>query len=248
MPRSVYRLLTISLCTLACVAAAAVSWGPPGGDLRTEDHNRDGRPDVWRVYDRQGQLAKMAVDTNFDGRSDVDEYYESGALVRRESDRDFNDRIDLVQEFDATTREHVRSVVDKDFDGTADLLILFQDGQPVFSKWAHPATPAVALSDPVPDAGGSRRTADDQLALLMIRSTDLAVRAARRRPARRVGLRPLVGCRRPAVTSSALASSSHFASSNLPHPSSGLLFRHCRARSSRRVCSRSGLYPLKRTT
>jgi hypothetical protein len=202
-----------------------MSWGPPGGDLRTEDHNRDGRPDVWRTYDRQGQLAKMAVDTNFDGRSDVDEYYQGGALVRRESDRDFNDRIDLIQEFDATTREHVRSLVDKDFDGTADLLILFQGGQPVFSKWADPVTPGVTSSYTVPNAGGSPRTADDQLTLLDDPfSTDLAVRGVRVV----VGFSDSVGLSTcgglPAScggVAGLLASSSHLPGSSLSHPSSG---------------------------
>lgn len=170
--------LVVSLCALVCAAAAAMSWWPPGGDVRTDDLNGDGRPDVWRGYDRHGQLATMAVDTNFDGRSDVHEYYESGGLVRRESDRDFNDRIDLVQEFDGTTREHVRAVVDIDFDGTADLLILFQRGQPVFSKWAHPVTPALARGFSAPSAGTSRRTANDQLTSLEDPfRADLAVRA-----------------------------------------------------------------------
>ena len=155
------RPLVVSLCALACVAAAVSLW-PLGRDVRTDDKNRDGRPDVWRVYDRQGQLATMTVDTNFDGRSDVHEYYERGALVRRESDRDFNDQIDLVQEFDATTRQTVRSVSDVDFDGVADLLVLFRGGQPVYSEWAHGRT--VALSSPsAPPVNVAQRGADHQL-------------------------------------------------------------------------------------
>ena len=121
---------------MACAVAAVVSLWTRARDVRTDDQNRDGRPDVWRVYDRQGHLSTVAVDTNFDGRSDVHEYYTAGALVRRESDRDFNDRIDLIQEFDATTREAVRSVSDVDLDGAADLLVLFQGGRPVYSQWA----------------------------------------------------------------------------------------------------------------
>ena len=117
------------------------------GHVRTADQNGDGRLDIWRTYDRHGRLTQVAIDTNFDGRADVQEYYERGALVRRESDRDFNDRIDLVQEFDPTTRERARSVIDVDFDGSADLLVLFQSGQPVFSKWAHLATRAPLGSD-----------------------------------------------------------------------------------------------------
>ena len=87
MQRRSHRSLVLSLCALACAAAAALSLWPRGSPVRTEDQNRDGRPDVWREYDRQGQLTKVAVDTNFDGRSDVHEYYERGALVRRESEK-----------------------------------------------------------------------------------------------------------------------------------------------------------------
>jgi hypothetical protein len=109
--------------------------------VRTDDRNGDGRPDVWRTYDREGLVIEQAIDSNFDGRSDVHEYYVGGALVHRESDRNFDDRVDLVEDFDATTHEHVRSVIDSDFDGTADLLVLFQGGRPVFSKWAPSARP-----------------------------------------------------------------------------------------------------------
>src|SRR5476651_100432 len=131
MKRWSHRPLVVILCAVACAAAVAVWLRSPAGSVRTEDQNGDGRPDIWRVYDRQGQLSEVTVDTNFDGRSDVHEYYERSALVRRESDRDFNGRVDLVEEFEPTTHEHVRSVVDVDFDGTADLLVLFQGGQPV---------------------------------------------------------------------------------------------------------------------
>jgi hypothetical protein len=178
MERRSHGSLLVSLCAGACVAAAAVSlW--PAGYVRTEDHNGDGRPDVWRAYDRHGQLSEVAVDTNFDGRSDVHEYYERGALVRRESDRDFNDQVDLVEEFDPATSERVRSVEDVDYDGTADLLVLFQGGQPVFRKWAHPVAPAVPGGgrDRHPDV--SSRTADDHLEPLEDPfRTDLAMRAA----------------------------------------------------------------------
>jgi len=163
MKRRSHRLLVAVLCTVTCASATALSLWPFTGYVRTEDHNGDGRPDVWRTYDRQAQLSEVAIDTNFDGRSDVHEYYERGALVRRNVDRNFNDRVDLVEEFDPTTREQVRSVVDTDFDGTADLLVLFQGGQPVFSKWMHPVGPAVARDGSSLQASTSQRTADDPL-------------------------------------------------------------------------------------
>src|SRR5690242_5277313 len=136
MPRGFARLLT-GVCAFAVTLCVAVLAFQSDAHLRTEDHNRDGRPDVWRTYDRHGVLARVALDTNFDGRSDVQEYYERGTLVRRESDRDFNDRVDLIQEFDSKTSESRRSVVDVDFDGTADLLVLFQGDRPVFTKLAQ---------------------------------------------------------------------------------------------------------------
>jgi hypothetical protein len=160
--RSSYRRPFVLVCAVSCAAVVALTLWVRAGSVRTEDQNGDGRPDVWRTYDRQGQLSEVAIDTNFDGRSDVREYYERRSLVRRESDRDFNGRVDLVQEFEPTTHEPVRSMVDVDFDGTADLLVLFQGGQPVFSRRAHHRVPAVPGSDFRLHAGVSQ-TADDRL-------------------------------------------------------------------------------------
>jgi hypothetical protein len=123
-----------AFCLIASATLVAFAAWPQGPRVTTEDRNGDGRPDVWRQYDDRGAPAEVGIDTNFDGRSDVQEYYEHGTLIRRESDRNFDDRVDLVEEFDAATHERVRSIVDLDYDGTADLLVLFQDGRPVFSK------------------------------------------------------------------------------------------------------------------
>ena len=122
------------VCIVACATVAAVSAWPDARHVRTDDRNGDGRPDVWRHYDSHGQPTEVDIDSNFDGRSDIEEYYDRGVLVRRESDRNFNDQVDLVEVFDAATHERVRSIVDLDYDGSADLLVLFQDGRPVFSK------------------------------------------------------------------------------------------------------------------
>jgi hypothetical protein len=52
-----------------------------------------------------------------------------------------------VEEFDAATHERIRSIVDLDYDGTADLLVLFQDGRPVFSKRLTPKPSGNILAD-----------------------------------------------------------------------------------------------------
>src|SRR5262249_42852113 len=112
--------------------------------LHTRDTNRDGRPDVWQYYDNAGVLLRVNVDTKFDGRSDVQESYRDGHLIRRESDRNFDDRIDRIDDFDATTGVRTRSVVDTDFNGRADLLVLLADGQPVYSRRATDLEPVPA--------------------------------------------------------------------------------------------------------
>jgi hypothetical protein len=123
---------------LVCATLGVVSLSPAAVEVRSEDRNGDGRPDVWRQYDQWGTLTEVAIDSNFDGRSDVYEYYDEGALVRRESDRNFNGQIDFVEEFEATTHENFRSVIDVDYDGTADLLVFFHAGRLVLSQWARP--------------------------------------------------------------------------------------------------------------
>jgi len=150
-----------------------VSFRPVVESIRTEDQNGDGRPDVWRHYDARGELTRVDIDTNFDGRADRQEYYQSGALVRRELDRNFDDRVDLVEDFDAVSHEHVRSVLDVDFDGAADLLVLFQDGRPVFSETALARTATRARET-------GRRSSGDLAALFDPFRGDLAVRSVGR--------------------------------------------------------------------
>jgi hypothetical protein len=163
-------ILTVSACT-----PAIVRYWPHTDSVVTEDLNHDGRPDVWRIYDADHHLTEVFRDTNLDGHLDVREFYEQGALVRRESDRDFNNQIDLIEDFDAVTGDRSRSVVDLDSDGRADLLILFQGRNAVFVKAAPPrrSTPTShALSDAPARARDVLLPLDDPF------SGDLAVRPA----------------------------------------------------------------------
>src|SRR5215831_18824492 len=159
MPPGGTRSLAVVVCALLGALTALVA-GRPLDATRAEDRNRDGRPDVWRSFDRQGRIARISVDTNFDGRSDIEEFYEAGTLVRRQTDSDFDDRIDLVQHFDPSTRLLERSLTDVNADGVADLLVLFHEGRPVFEKHAQwPLTELV----PVSVQTGGDRTEDDPL-------------------------------------------------------------------------------------
>jgi hypothetical protein len=212
MRRSITCALVGLLCGAVCVSTAAIPAWPRAGSVRTEDLNGDGRPDLWRTYDRQGQLSEIAVDTNFDGRSDVREYYDHGALVRRETDRNFDGRVDLIESFDRTTHERVRSVVDVDYDGRADLLVLFHDGHAVFSKWAAPTRLATLTRWANGDARGLALAAADLTALDDPFRADLAVQPVNpaRGPEDGGGLAVSSGMPLPRATVvTALALSSH---------------------------------------
>jgi hypothetical protein len=164
---AIFRYATASACLLICGSFAVSPWLGTGY-VRTEDRNRDGRPDVWRVYDGHGVLREVGIDTNFDGRSDVREYYDGGGLIRRESDLNFNDQVDLVEDFDPITHDHIRSITDLDFDGTADRLDLFYNGRPVFSKQVDPSFRAAARTvDRRGLPGVTVRTGDEPLVSLL---------------------------------------------------------------------------------
>src|SRR5262249_54375862 len=151
-----------------------IKYWPHAGSVVSEDLNHDGRPDVWRFYDADHHLTEVFRDTNLDGQLDVREYYEEGALVRRESDRDFNNQIDLVEDFDAITGDRRRSVVDLDYDGKADLLVLFQGKNAVFVK----AAPQAAFSRTRHAAHAPVRANDVLLPLDDPFSADLALHPA----------------------------------------------------------------------
>ena len=176
MKRWTVRIAAL-LCVTSCAMLAAVDMSPVRRLVRTQDQNGDGRPDVWRYLDARGQVVAVEVDSNFDGRPDINEFYDRGALVRRESDRNFNGQADLIEEFDAETHGQTRSIVDIDFDGTADLLVLFRDGRPVYSRHA--------VSKPADNAQqhAARQTCANCLAALIDPfESDTAVRSVRIAP------------------------------------------------------------------
>jgi hypothetical protein len=59
------------------------------------DINWDGKIDIARVYGAKEQIEKEAMDLDFDGKIDQTNYYEKGAIVRKERDLDYNGNVDL---------------------------------------------------------------------------------------------------------------------------------------------------------
>jgi hypothetical protein len=145
------------------VVVGAAATALPHIHLQTEDRNGDGRPDVWKYYNARGRLIRVAIDTNFDGRSDVEETLVDGRLAERRSDRNFDGTIDRVDEFDVSNGELRRSTVDVNFDGRADLLLFFDGGRPVSTQWA--ADDAVTRPRQLSAFRSDTRIADEPLAL-----------------------------------------------------------------------------------
>jgi hypothetical protein len=58
------------------------------------DRNFDGKIDKWEFFDREGRPERMELDENFDGKPDLWYFYENGSLRRVEQDTDFNGQPD----------------------------------------------------------------------------------------------------------------------------------------------------------
>jgi hypothetical protein len=54
-----------------------------GGHVEALDTNKDGKPDIWTVYDGSKHELCRVVDLNHDGKPDLYEYFDSGGQIRR---------------------------------------------------------------------------------------------------------------------------------------------------------------------
>jgi len=105
MPRRLISRFTAALCLVAMIGGTLSAAAP-------------GRLGVKRFEATKAQSFEL-------------DYYDGDALVRREVDINFDERIDVVESFDRVTHERIRLVVDDDFDGHPDRLLLYEDGREV---------------------------------------------------------------------------------------------------------------------
>lgn len=96
------------------------------GDAVALDVNNDGRPDVrTRMVDGRPQCRE--TDANFDGRVDIYRWFDSsGRPTRVEDDYDFDGRIDVVATYENGVI--VRDILDTNFDGRTDTWREYRDG------------------------------------------------------------------------------------------------------------------------
>lgn len=101
-----------------------------GTDVSTLDVNGDGQVDI-RTAMSGGRPRCRETDANFDGRVDIYRWFEpgSGQVTRVEEDYDFDGRIDVVATFEAGVL--ARDVMDTNFDGLTDTWRAYRGGRVV---------------------------------------------------------------------------------------------------------------------
>ncbi len=98
-----------------------------GGDIQGLDVNNDGQPDVRTVMEG-GRPKCRETDANFDGRVDIYRWFDaSGQVTRVEDDYDFDGRIDVVSTWQ--NNQPVRDILDTNFDGRTDTWRDYRDGR-----------------------------------------------------------------------------------------------------------------------
>lgn len=89
-----------------------------GGDVQQVDVNGDGHADI-RTVMRGGHVYCRETDANFDGRVDIVRWFDDqGHVTRVEDDYDFDGRVDVVATYE--NGEIHTDVLDTNFDGRTD--------------------------------------------------------------------------------------------------------------------------------
>lgn len=93
---------------------------------RIVDTNADGRPDLERAFDASGALLRLRLDVDHDGRFDRTESYQGGRLARRELDSNADGKVDLRLFFAGGELERIEQ--DQDDDGRVDYWEFYERG------------------------------------------------------------------------------------------------------------------------
>ncbi|MEO1233789.1 MAG: hypothetical protein AAFZ18_33315, partial [Myxococcota bacterium] len=126
--------------TVASQARAIGGCSAPasGEEMRTSDVDDNGNPEVCKYYrtiddpERPGQrksmLARMTLDVNGDGKTDIERNFAADGLVVQESwDTDFDGRVDEVRSFEEG--KITRAERDQDNDGRMEVIRFYDDGK-----------------------------------------------------------------------------------------------------------------------
>jgi hypothetical protein len=93
---------------------------------RHVDTNGDGRADLEQAFDGQGRPLRERFDLDYDGRFDRTDFFSNGQLVRRELDTNADGKIDIWELFDQGTLSRLEQ--DQDDDGKVDYWEFWERG------------------------------------------------------------------------------------------------------------------------
>ncbi len=94
---------------------------------RENDINFDGKIDLIRTLNDQGELVQERLDADFDGRVDLVIILEKGKIVRKEYDTNFDAKADMWRYFDKDAV--ARKEADLNYDGRVDYWEYFEGGK-----------------------------------------------------------------------------------------------------------------------
>jgi hypothetical protein len=98
-----------------------------GKRVATFDLNKDGKPDVWKLYANNVLTCKQD-DFDHDGRKDwLAAYDASGQTLYQKADFDYDGKFDMVQVFENGQKSEAER--DTDFDGKFDVKEIYAGGQ-----------------------------------------------------------------------------------------------------------------------
>ena len=100
-----------------------------GKRVAEHDLNKDGKPDVWRLYKDNVQTCKQ-LDFDHDGRKDWVEAYDASARpLYQKADFDYDGKFDMLTVLDPASGEPSEVERDTDFDGKFDVREVYAAGQ-----------------------------------------------------------------------------------------------------------------------
>jgi len=96
-------------------------------EIKKEDKNNDGKPDMWIYYDDNKRPVKIESDRNYDGKLDLWISYGKKGQRRTGIDLNFDGRPDMYSYYQYSQR--VKLEIDFDYDGNLDQINKYMDNK-----------------------------------------------------------------------------------------------------------------------
>lgn len=102
--------------------SASLCWAE---EIKKEDKNNDGKPDMWTYYDDNKRPVRIESDRNYDAKLDLWIFYGEKGQRQTQIDLNFDDRPDMYSYYKYGQR--VKLEIDIDYDGKLDQVNEYRD-------------------------------------------------------------------------------------------------------------------------